>query len=307
MSKLEHDAAVAKLREGVSSFDKPWYRSSSGLLQKKQLTNKKCLDLCCGNGEFSTILRNRHQMQVTCADYIPSHLQHAEEHGFATITVDIDANAGDVDSAAAPYADTFDLVVNLAAIEHVFNSDNLLRFAHTVLKPGGMLLVNTPNIAFLSYRLYCIFSGNRPAGEGHHIRFWDFRFLRTNLFLNGFTVTDDARKFYALPQDAMLRAFRNRKLIAQSVAWMFHACQVLQHIPFLRGLCCDELTLLAVKDDTPAVGFELNRIKSFLHDHKDSQTGEKAVARLKEARRKGWLDEHLYLTKLVDGLTLLDK
>jgi hypothetical protein len=126
--------------------------------------------------------------------------------------------------------------------------------------------------------------------------------LRTNLYLNGFTVTEDARKFYALPQDAMLRAFRNRKRLAGSVAWMFHACRFLQHVSFLRGLCCDELTLLAVKDDVPAIGFELNRIQRFLDDHKDSQTSEKAIFRLKEARRKGWLDEHLYLSKLVDSL-----
>ena len=204
--------------------------------------------------------------------------------------------------AAAPHADTFDLVVNLAAIEHVFNSDNLLRFAHTVLKTGGRLLVNTPNIAFLSYRLYVVFSGNRPAGEGHHIRFWDFRFLRTNLFLNGFTVTDDARKFYALPQDAMLRAFRNRKRIAGIVSWMFHACQILQYVPLLRGLCSDELTVLAVKDDAPAIGFELNRVQRFLDDHRETATGQSAVKRLQEARQKGWLDEHLYLAKLVDGL-----
>jgi SAM-dependent methyltransferase len=241
-------------------------------------------------------------MEVTCADYVPFHLQHAENDGFPTISVDIDAAADAVDAVAETFKSTFELVVNLAAIEHIFNSDNLLRFAHTVLKPGGMLLVNTPNIAFLAYRLYVLFSGNRPFGERHHIRFWDFRFLRTNLFLNGFTVVDDARKFYALPQDAMLRAFRNRQRVAAMVAWMFHGCQLLQHVPFLKGVCCDELTVLAVKDDAPAVGFELNTVKQFLDEHKGTEKGKDAIRRLQEARRKGWLDEHLYMTKMVDGL-----
>ncbi len=64
MSKLEHDAAVAELRQGVSSFEKPWYRSCSEVLQKNNIQGLKCLDLCCGNGEFSQILRDTHQMDV---------------------------------------------------------------------------------------------------------------------------------------------------------------------------------------------------------------------------------------------------
>lgn len=302
MSKLEHDAAVAELRRDVSTYNKPWYKSCSDVLSRNQIQRKKCLDLCCGNGEFAHMLRDRHQMDVTCADYIPFHLQHVQDDGFKTFPVDIDAAAVDIDASAAAYAGEFDLVVNLAAIEHVYNSDNLLRFAHTVLKPGGQLLVNTPNISFLAYRLYVLFSGNRPAGEGHHIRFWDYRFLQTNLFLNGFTVTEDARKFYSLPQDALQRAFRNRKRLASMVAWMFHSCQLLQYIPFLRGICCDELTVLAVKDDVPAIGFELNTVQRFLNEHDGTEKGKNAVMRLQEARKRGWLDEHLYLAKIVDDL-----
>jgi len=304
MSKLEHDVAVAKLREQVSTQNKAWYRSCSDLLSAKKITKLRCLDLCCGNGEFSQILRDKHEMEVTCADYIPFHLQRAENDGFETISVNIDDDAENVDSIAIKYAGKFDIVVNLAAIEHVFNSDNLLRFAHTVLKPGGLLLVNTPNISFLSYRIYSLFSGNRPAGERHHIRFWDYRFLRTNLFLNGFSVTDDARKFYALPQDAMLRAFRNRQRLASIAAWLFHGCQILQHVPFLKGVCSDELTVLARKDEVPVTGFELNTVNLALDDFSEQDVRNNAIARLKEARRRGWLDEHLYLAKLVDELSV---
>lgn len=303
MSKIEHDTEAAKDRTGQSSFDKPWYRSSSEILSKNNLAGLDCLDLCCGNGEFSQILRDQHRMKVICADYIPYHLQNVEEQGFATFHVDIDEDLDQVDQAAAKHEADFDLVVSLAAIEHVFDSDNLLRFAHTALRADGHLLVNTPNIAFLAYRLYPVFSGNRPFGEGHHIRFWDFRFLRTNLFLNGFTVVDDGRQFYSLPQDTMLRAFRNRRRLAAACAWLFHSCRFLQHIPFLRGVCSDELTVLARKDDAPAIGFELNKVKGFLDRNPEgSPERQSAVARLKEARSRGWLDEHLYLGKLVDEL-----
>ena len=226
----------------------------------------------------------------------------SKKEGFSTITVDIDQDSEKIDQLAENYRASFDLVVNLAAIEHVYNSDNLLRFAHMVLRPGGYILINTPNISFLAYRLYSIFSGNRPFGEGHHVRFWDYRFLRTNLFLNGFSVTADGRAFYALPEDAMLRAFRNRQRLAGFIAWFFHGCTIFQKIPLLKGLCSDELTVLAKRDDTPAVGFELNQVKRFFDDEDNKAEAGKAVGRFKEAQKRGWLKEHLFLSRFVDSL-----
>ena len=304
MSKIEHDTGAAIHRTEIANcLDKPWYKSSSDLLSKCNISNVKCFDLCCGTGDFSQILRDRHNMQVVCADYIPYHLERIEKLGFDTVHIDIDADSGNVDEIAAQYEGQFDLVVNMAAIEHVFDSDNLLRVAHTVLKPGGLLLVNTPNIAFIGNRIYSIFAGNRPVGEGHHIRFWDYRFLRTNLFLNGFSVIEYGRKFFALPQDSMLRALRNRKQLASFFAWFFHGCKIFQHVPFLRGLCSDELTVLACKDNVPAIGFELHRVQKFLKQSVSTGEYKVSVERLKQAREKGWLDEHLYLSKIVDDLS----
>lgn len=302
MSKLEHDAAVAELRQQISTLDKPWYKSSSNLLRKNNIHGLRCLDLCCGNGEFSQILREEHGMEVICADYIPFHLNKVENDGFQTITIDIDQESGQLDKLSEPYKNSFDLVVNLAAIEHVYNSDNLLRFAHTVLKPGGQLLVNTPNISFLAYRIYSLFSGNRPFGEGHHVRFWDYRFLRTNLFLNGFSVVADGREFHALPEDAMLRAFKNREKVAHFFAWFFHGCSIFSKLPFFRGLCCDELTVLSERDEVPSVGFELNQVNRFFSEQNNSAEFRAAALRFREAQTKGWLKEHLYLSKFVDDL-----
>ena len=302
MSKREHDAAVAELRQQISRMDKPWYRSSSSLLKQENIKGLRCLDLCCGNGEFSQILRDVHDMDVVCADYIPFHLQKVEKEGFTIIAVDIDQDSEQIDQLAEKHRASFDLVVNLAAIEHVYNSDNLLRFAHSVLKPEGHLLVNTPNISFLAYRIYSVFSGNRPFGEGHHVRFWDYRFLRTNLFLNGFSVAADGRAFYALPEDAMRRAFRNRERLAGFISWFFHGCKIFQKIPLFKGLCCDELTVLAKRDDMPAAGFELNQVKRFFADVDSNSEKIKAVGRFKEAQKRGWLKEHLYLSRFVDSL-----
>lgn len=300
MSKEERDAASAVLRGAARHVDRPWYRSAEGALRRHGLRGLACLDLCAGNAEFSELLRDRFAMRVTCADYAPAHLERQRALGFDTLRIDLDAATAEIDRIAAGHTAAFDLVVSLATIEHVFDSDNFLRFCHTVLKPGGLLLLNTPNIAFGGYRLYSWLSGGRPFGEGHHVRFWDFRFLRTNLFLNGFRVIDDARAYFGLPADVMTRAFRGRRRLARAVSRLFVVCRGLQRIPALRGWSTDELTVVARKEVTYPIGFQLLRVRSLLDELRGRPERAEAVARLREARRRGWLDEHLLLKALAD-------
>jgi SAM-dependent methyltransferase len=300
VSKEEHDARGAVLRAAEQHTDRPWYRSAERVLERHHLHGLACLDLCAGNAEFSEILRERFAMRVTCADYAPAHLEHQRALGFDVLSVDLDRSMADVDRAAAARAGAFDLVVSLAAIEHVFDSDNFLRFCHTVLKPGGLLLLNTPNIAFIGYRLYSWLSGGRPFGEGHHVRFYDFRFLRTNLFLNGFGVIDDARGYFGLPSDVMTRALRGRGLAGRVASRLFTVCRELQRVPGLRGWTTDELTVLARREGIGALGFQYLRVRAGLDALRGRPEYDDAVARLGEARRRGWLDEHLMLKTLAD-------
>lgn len=303
MGKLEHDTAAAKLRLKLSTDQKPWFKSCISVLeQKEELRGKRCLDLCCGNGEFAQILRNQFEMEVVCADYIPFHLNHVASAGFETIFINFENSMSDVLSIANEYAESFDVVVNLAAIEHIFNTSHLLRFVHCVLKSDGKFLVNTPNISFAGYRLSSAFSGNRPFGEGHHIRFWDYRFLRTNLYLHGFGEFEDFRQFHSLPYDPILRAFRNNSTIARVLTPLFRLCKIFSKISSLRSFCSDELTVMAQKENIPIPGFELHEVRENLAECTDPVKLEQMKLRLRKAREYGWIDEHLYLGRMIDGL-----
>jgi SAM-dependent methyltransferase len=242
-------------------------------------------------------------MQVTCADYVAPHLKQARSLGFETFRINFDGEDEQIDALADEFAEHFDLVVNLAAIEHIFNTDALLRFVHRVLGSGGYFLANTPNIAFLGYRLYSLLSGNRPFGDGHHVRFWDYRFLRTHLYLNGFNTIADRRQFYTPPLDLMKRAFRNRRFLPGLFTRFFYLCWVLQKLPGGRGLFTDELTVFSQKEDVPPVGFDLFTVRRVLEETDDEKERRRMVSRLKTARDAGWLDEHLNLAALVDGLS----
>lgn len=302
MSKYSHDAAAAEYRQQISTFNKPWYRSCSEVLDSMHLEGKRCLDLCSGNCEYSHVLRDTYKMEVVCADYIPHHLQQAEQAGFPVLEIDLDGDDDEISTAIAPHVDSFDLVVNLAGVEHVFCSDNLMKVAHHLLKPAGKLVINTPNIGFLAYRIYSILNGNRPFGEGHHIRFWDFRFLRTCLFFNGFGVVGDHRQFFSLPEEILQRAFRNRLFLSKWVAKLFYSCFLFQHVSFCRGWATDELTLLCKKEDLVPVPFDYLYIKSILGSNSHAKQGERELIlhRLQEAKKRGWLNEHIYMSQLAD-------
>lgn len=292
MSKTEHDTRAAEFRGATTHYERPWYKSAAIILQRKGLIGLHCLDLCAGNAEFSEILRDRFEMKVTCADYVSAHLKRQQELGFKTLRVDLDAAAGSVDAIAREYMGAFDLVVSLATIEHVFDSDSLLRFAHTVLRPEGILLVNTPNINFAGYRLYSCLSGNRPFGEGHHVRFWDYRFLRTNLFLNGFDVIDNGSRFFGVSRDLLTRAFKGKKGVASFLANLFRVCEALQHLPGGKKWFADELTVLARKEDTYPIGFQCTHVEADLERVRGQKAERQGRLRLQEALRRGWLREH---------------
>jgi hypothetical protein len=82
-------------------------------------------DLCAGNAEFSEILRERRD--ASPAPTMPRSVSSTRAPGF-DVHASTSTARGRV-TARRRLAPAFDLMVSLAAIEHVFDSDNLLRFA----------------------------------------------------------------------------------------------------------------------------------------------------------------------------------
>ncbi|MBN1761327.1 MAG: class I SAM-dependent methyltransferase [Chitinispirillaceae bacterium] len=113
----------------------------------------------------------------------------------------------DISRTALPIpADQYDYVVLSEVIEHVFDTDFVLSEIHRVLKPSGILIITTPNLASIINRLFLLFGlqplytevsskkstyGNpfrrdgKPAG---HIRDITFRALVDLVGANGFSV-----------------------------------------------------------------------------------------------------------------------
>ncbi len=132
------------------------------------------------------------------------------ERGFAAVGADVDTEAAAMLGPAfsqvnlnesLPWKEqTFDAVFSTEGIEHLENHFSFLRGICRILKPGGILLLTTPNIAALRSRLRFFGSGffgrdSRPLNEAakhplHHIGLATFPELRYELHVSGFRLVE---------------------------------------------------------------------------------------------------------------------
>jgi SAM-dependent methyltransferase len=128
------------------------------------------------------------------------------EKGFQAIGADVDLDAearlgkafSKVDlNAALPWPDhSFEAILSTEGIEHLENHFSFLREMCRILKPGGLLVLTTPNITALRSRVRFFGSGffgrdARPLNESsrhplHHIGLATFSELRYELHVSGF-------------------------------------------------------------------------------------------------------------------------
>ncbi len=107
--------------------------------------NGKVLDIGCGNGEFLLRLKSI-GWQCQGVEFNAKALAICREHG-------LDVFHGDLETANFA-ADSFDFVTAHHLIEHTANPVELVREMVRVTKPGGTILIRTPNSRALGRRWF---------------------------------------------------------------------------------------------------------------------------------------------------------
>ncbi len=98
----------------------------------------KLLDVGCGGGRFLNRMKKR-GWQVEGTDF--------DEQATKKVTArySIQTHVGDLPQCALP-ANSFDVITMSQTIEHLYDPQSTLRECLRVLKPGGLLVMTTPNV-----------------------------------------------------------------------------------------------------------------------------------------------------------------
>jgi 2-polyprenyl-3-methyl-5-hydroxy-6-metoxy-1,4-benzoquinol methylase len=153
----------------------------------------KLLDAPCGDGEVSVELAKL-GFEVSAVDMVDELLPEARAALGGRFRI------ADM-TRPLPWPDAgFDLILCVEGIEHLEDAFAFLREMYRLLKPGGILILSTPNIISLRSRVRFFGSGfyncdPRPLDESarhpmHHIGLRTFPELRYLLHTSGFQITD---------------------------------------------------------------------------------------------------------------------
>jgi SAM-dependent methyltransferase len=178
---------------------------------------RSVLDLGCDAGGRTTWIADRVGAREMHG------LEIAAERAEIAASRGVQVNLGDL-SQPFPYEDeSFDLVVSNQVIEHVVDTDNFVREAFRVLKPGGRAVISTENLAswhnvaslIVGWQPFSLTNVSEAAkavgnplgihrgetGEARgHLRVFAYRGLRELFTVHGFTVTEIlGAGYYPLP------------------------------------------------------------------------------------------------------------
>lgn len=99
------------------------------------------LDVGCGDGAATGMAQRLLGQPVVGIDWSMMALRQAQRHGISLIRGGLDAPGLPIATGAA------DIVILSEVIEHLVDTDSAVEEIHRVLRPGGTLLLSTPNLA----------------------------------------------------------------------------------------------------------------------------------------------------------------
>jgi 2-polyprenyl-3-methyl-5-hydroxy-6-metoxy-1,4-benzoquinol methylase len=121
----------------------------------------RILDLGCGEGWLARLLKENGN-DLTGLDFTTAAVHTSRKKGIKTFVCNVETDRWPVKNSS------FDVVVAAELIEHILDTDTLMKKIRRVLKPGGRLIISTPNTASLGRRLLLLFGRNPYLEECFH-------------------------------------------------------------------------------------------------------------------------------------------
>lgn len=115
------------------------------------------LDVGCGDGFATEVAAQRNcQHHFVGLDWSARSLAQASQRGLAVLRAGLDGPSLPISS------DSVDVVIMSEVIEHLVDTDTAVEEVHRVLRPGGSLLLSTPNLAAW-YNRVLLLAGVQPV------------------------------------------------------------------------------------------------------------------------------------------------
>lgn len=164
------------------------------------------LDIGCGIGDLGLQLQKK-GMLVTGADISEAAISEASRVLEKAVCINFEEEIW-------PWQpESFDTVVMSEVIEHLFSPELVLKKIWTVLKPGGSLIVTTPNFLMFSNRLKILFGEFQYADSGFfdrgHVHFFTRPMLLSMLRSEGFAIVEETNIFHPKIPVLIARRFPN--------------------------------------------------------------------------------------------------
>jgi SAM-dependent methyltransferase len=173
-------------------------------------TEKSVPDIGCLDGTVGARLAEAGN-RITGIDAAQAAVEKAKCRG-------IDARVGDLNDPLPFPTASFDAVFAGEILEHVFDIDTLLSQISRVLRPSGLLIVTTPNLAALGRRLLLMFNRNPhieisfSGDAAGHIRYFVRSTLSSILGKHGFLVESIVSDVVNFNSSGSLRSLRLARL-----------------------------------------------------------------------------------------------
>ncbi len=163
------------------------------------------LELGCGDGSMSRLLRERCEAHIIGIDHNPDIVWQAQRYCDYVFTEDLD----DPHSLDALEGEKFDVITLVDVLEHLQHPEALLQRLKPLLLDEGQILISIPNIAHSSVRLELL-NGRfdyETAGilDATHLKFFTAESVQALLEDADFVVNDIDYTWHDLPDEVITR------------------------------------------------------------------------------------------------------
>jgi methionine biosynthesis protein MetW len=148
----------------------------------------RLLDIGCWDGHLLELIRQADLYQeLYGSDILSEAIENVKLKGF-------NAKQVDLNNEKLPFpGDYFDTVILLAVLEHVFDPYSVIGEIYRVLRPGGTLIIDVPNVASFTNRIRILFgripvTSGDPGWDGGHLHYFTKFALDKFLKRSGFNV-----------------------------------------------------------------------------------------------------------------------